>query len=83
MWAQTAPPPLTSREAFTETWLDSPPERRGAIVGSSIVGLRLDPATGVFDPEAVSIAIGDVPRGPDVLCIAMISRDGRYSAHAA
>ena len=69
--------------AFEETYLDAPPpSSRGALLGVSIVGVRLDGPAREFNPNAVRAMLGDGDNARPFLCVRFISRDGRYSARA-
>lgn len=82
--AQGAVLPLAGGpSAFREMLLDTAPSAmRGALVGVSIVGVRIDAPAREFDPKAVRVMLGDGDNGRDFLCVRYISRDGRYSAQA-
>ena len=82
--AQGAVLPLAEGPAaFREMLLDTAPSAmRGALVGVSIVGVRIDAPAREFDPKAVRVMLGDGDNGRDFLCVRYISRDGRYSAQA-
>ena len=72
---------LTDAKAFYETFLDGPvTQRGGAVVGASIVGLRLVPTSAVFQPEQIRVPLGHGLVRPETLCLRMLSRDGRYFA---
>ncbi|MBV9078605.1 MAG: hypothetical protein JO048_14125 [Methylobacteriaceae bacterium] len=66
--------------SFYETFLDTPIATRGALVGASIVGLRLASGSLPFDPTRLRLA--RVPDGAQPICLKIISRDGRYFARA-
>ena len=74
---------LAGDTAFREMLLDAPPPpARGAVVGASIVGLRLDSPPSEFDPKGIRVLLGKGDALKDFLCVRFISRDGRYSAQA-
>lgn len=74
---------LAGEGAFREMLLDAPPPpSRGALVGASIVGVRLDGPPSDFDPKGVRVLLGQGHAVKDLLCVRFISRDGRYSAQA-
>jgi hypothetical protein len=74
---------LAGDSAFREMLLDAPPPpSRGATVGASIVGLRLESPSRDFDPRAIRVLLGHSDAVRNFLCVRFISRDGRYSAQA-
>jgi hypothetical protein len=72
---------LADDKSFYESYLDTPPVTRGRVVGATIVGLRLQGATTAFRPGDLRIALGRGTR-PEILCLRVLSRDGRYFARA-
>jgi hypothetical protein len=73
---------LQLAEPLQEIFLDGLPRSRGtrSIGGAFLVGLRLDGRAHRFEPKAVRILLGDNVPKPDLLCVRILSRDGRYAA---
>lgn len=68
---------------FVEAYLEQPPQsaNRGAVVGATIVGVRLDGPDAPFDPANVRVRLGAAAAASNgKLCLKVISRDGRYFA---
>jgi len=75
--------PLWRPGAFTENYLDQPPQgpRRGGVVGATLVGLRIDAPDSAFDPASLRVRLGHAPTEANAhLCFRLTSRDGRYFA---
>lgn len=74
---------LAGSGAFREMMLDAPPTTRGGTrVGVSVVGVRFDGPPRPFDPKAIRVLLGSGDKNSGMLCVRLISRDGRYSAVA-
>lgn len=81
--AQSALLPLAGAGAFREMLLDVPPiSARGALVGASIVGVHLEGQAINFNPKGIRVLLGAVGAEQGMLCVRLISRDGRYAAQA-
>ncbi|UYO55605.1 hypothetical protein [Rhodopseudomonas palustris] len=72
---------LADSKSFYETYLDGPIQQRGgAVVGVTVVGVRLDSGEPTFQPEQIRVPLGHGASRPESLCLRMLSRDGRYFA---
>jgi hypothetical protein len=72
---------LSDAKAFYETYLDGPvTQRGGAVVGATVVGVRLAGPAAAFKPEQIRVPLGHGVARPESLCLRMLSRDGRYFA---